>query len=55
VSWQLGYPLNIQHNCGGMTGGGQFCQYLQTTFDVVPYSPTSTRSSTWGQVKSLYR
>jgi hypothetical protein len=55
VSWQLGYPLNIQHNCGGMTGGGLFCQYLQTTFDVVPYSPTSTRGSTWGQVKALYR
>jgi hypothetical protein len=55
VSWQQGYPLNIQHNCGGMTGGGIFCQYLQTTFDVVPYSPTSARGSTWGQVKALYR
>jgi hypothetical protein len=54
VSWQMGYPINIQQGCSA-TGGGLFCLNPTTYFDVVPYSPTSTRGSTWGAVKALYR
>ncbi|MEQ1832916.1 MAG: hypothetical protein ABL977_07650 [Candidatus Eisenbacteria bacterium] len=54
VSWQNGYPMNIRQGCS-LTGGGLFCLNPTTFFDVVPYSVTPTRNSTWGQVKSLYR
>jgi hypothetical protein len=54
VSWQMGYPLNIQHGCAA-TGGGLFCLDPTAFFDVVPYSVTAARKSTWGAVKSLYR
>ena len=53
VSWQQGYPVNIQHRCSG--GAPLFCFFPYTSFDCVPYSPTPSRNSTWGQVKSLYR
>lgn len=54
VSWQQGYPINIQHGCVS-TGGGLYCIDPTTWFDVVPYSVTPTRASTWSAVKSLYR
>ncbi len=54
VSWQNGYPMNIGQGCSA-TGGGLFCFNPTAFFDVVPYSVTPTRNSTWGQVKSLYR
>jgi hypothetical protein len=54
VSWQQGYPINIQQRCSA-TGGGLFCLNPTTSFDVVPYSVTPTRGTTWGQVKSLDR
>lgn len=56
VTWQHGYPLNVVTGvCGGMTGGGLFCQYMQANFSCVLADPTSQRRSTWGEVKSLYR
>jgi hypothetical protein len=54
VSWQRGYPRNILQTCQA-TGGGIFCLDPSTYFDVVPYSPTPARTSTWGAVKALYR
>jgi hypothetical protein len=56
ATWQQGYPTNIvTGGCGGMTGDGRICQYMQTSFGCVLATPTSSRGSTWGQVKSLYR
>jgi hypothetical protein len=54
VSWQQGYPVNVQQGCEA-TGGGLFCFNPTTYFDVVTSPPTATRGSTWGAVKSLYR
>jgi hypothetical protein len=54
ASWQQGYPINVGRGCT-MTGGGLFCLNPSVWFDVVPYSPTPTRGTSWGQLKSLYR
>ncbi len=54
VSWQQAFPTNIQQGCQA-TGGGLFCFNPTTFFDVVLSPPTPNRSSTWGQLKSLYR
>lgn len=55
VTWQQAYPLNIGHTCGGLSGGIGICQFQMTNFDCVLATPTESRGSTWGQVKSLYR
>ena len=53
VSWQMGYPLNITRGCGMFLNGN--CAFPYTRYDVVTYDATPTRTSTWGQVKALYR
>jgi hypothetical protein len=52
VTWQNGYPINVQRQC---EQGSFFCRAHYTTFDCVLATPTRTYGSTWGQVKSLYR
>ncbi len=54
ASWQQGYPTNVSRQCTMNVPGG-FCLFPVVRFDVVPYSPTPTRGTTWGQLKSLYR
>lgn len=54
VSWQQGSPTNILQSCLAFNDHG-FCFKPVTYFDVVPFSSTPNHSSTWGQVKSLYR
>lgn len=57
VTWQNGYPVNVQRQC--IEYGGFFGVYCtgryNTIFDCVLATPTGSRGSTWGQVKSLYR
>ncbi len=53
VSWQRGFPTNISQGCAA-TGGGLFCFRPTTYFDVVP-AVTPSRTSTWSNVKALYR
>lgn len=54
VRWQNGYPTNItpicEQLCSSPSGG-----LPADLFDCVLATPTSSRTSTWGQVKSLYR
>ncbi len=56
ATWQNGYPTDVVTGvCGGITGGGLFCQFPQTDFNCVLATPTNSRGSTWGAVKALYR
>jgi hypothetical protein len=52
VTWQNGYPINVQRQCDFPTS---ICNRHYTSFDCVLATPTRTYGSTWGQVKSLYR
>ncbi len=52
VTWQNGYPINVQRICDSPAS---LCSRHFTSFDCVLATPTGSRGSTWGQVKSLYR
>jgi hypothetical protein len=54
VTWQNGYPINIERYCA-FPVPEPICKAHDTTFDCVLATPTRTYGSTWGQVKSLYR
>lgn len=51
VTWQSGYPINIQPHCASPEAS---CPYHYNSFDCV-LATTGARGSTWGQVKLLYR
>ena len=53
ATWQNGYPINIQRECDPPPYETCFKHY--NSFDCVLATPTSSRGSTWGRVKSLYR
>ena len=52
VTWQNGYPINIQRHC---ESNDLFCSGHYNSFDCVLATPTRSHGSTWGLVKSLYR
>ena len=52
VTWQNGAPINIQQQCDAPS---QTCSTHYTSFDCILGTSTRSRSSTWGQVKTLYR
>ena len=54
VSWQMGYPTNITRGCA-MSSPVAPCMFPFARFNVVAYDATPARSSTWGEVKGLYR
>jgi hypothetical protein len=52
ATWQTGYPLDVHQECDP---GEPNCARRYTSFGCVLSNPTTSRRSTWGQVKALYR
>jgi len=52
VTWQNGYPVDVHHECDPAE---PHCARQYTAFGCVLATATSSRKSTWGAVKALYK
>lgn len=55
VTWQNGYPINIVQQCESLCSFPFLDPKIHTRLDCTASTPTSSRGSTWGSIKTLYR